>query len=856
MYTFCRRSIASVPIIAVCIVITLFVKLSYAADGAEVRVLNTTSGNVTAIVKNISDDSPSVDGIIRWRTIDTGTDKWVVAEQYIELTYTDLDPGWGIQIYTHNKGPDATPPYQGSRDPAGLLRVDNPLITLPMGWRITKYRLSGHELDGPIELPSHSEFADGMWHFMKDRDTPDDPSTPSVDESFQDGDDYVVVWNQSGIAWNTGTRAHNPQTAYLYLSGRFTTAAASTEYVTTALTLEAFHDVSPFPLYIYKEGTPPVVAAYDHILVKMNKFFSGDQLRLIESYSPPYPPRAGSPSEDLHDIAFIYDNACAIAALLANPTEVNIAQARLLCKALIWAQQNDAAADGRLRDAYWASVEFAGSNPPLIGNTYDAAKTGNIAWAIIAWMQYYKNSGDTDAPFKSQLVSAAESAGNFIEANFYDSTSPYKGYWLGFDENDNLDQAKSTEANAAVYVAFSHLYHVTGNSIWSARAQQAKNFLEDPAIWLVSQQRFRIGIKADGTPNDNILASDANLLPILALGNLSTYYGAIPYVEAVFLKSYGSFVGIDYGYSNGASGEPDGIWSEGTALLASVHKVAKAYGYGDNSSVYLESLKLIQGQGVNSDYKGIVATPNTILTTGFGSWNYYPSVHLAATSWFIAASRDYNIYWGSSLREIVPAPDDNRSFTEPVMTVPTDYLENHYFSSGWLNVAEGAEPHFAVDNRCSDNPYSGDTCFKLIWDGAPGTRDGWLWGGIVWQEPENEWDGGLRIGYDLRDTSALTFWARTDQATLDRDPTGTNSMYIQTYLGYVDDSCGEIQPIGQFGWIELTTSWQQFSFDLTGVDMSHVANGFTVIFNEVNSPGFFAGDYGCNIYLDDIKYEE
>ena len=48
--------------------------------------------------------------------------------------------------------------------------------------------------------------------------------------------------------------------------------------------------------------------------------------------------------------AFVYDNALAVLAYLANPTVANVRRARLIGDALLWAQANDEAfTDGRVR---------------------------------------------------------------------------------------------------------------------------------------------------------------------------------------------------------------------------------------------------------------------------------------------------------------------------------------------------------------------------------------------------------------------------------------------------------------------------------------------------------------------------
>ncbi|GAH07712.1 unnamed protein product, partial [marine sediment metagenome] len=230
-------------------------------------------------------------------------------------------------------------------------------------------------------------------------------------------------------------------------------------------------------------------------------------------YSDPYPP---GPDGSLEDTAFTYDNALAIGAYLSRPTEENLFRAKLLCKTLIWAQDNDTFADGRLRDAYDATKEFTGATVPLTGTFFQSSSTGNIAWVINALMQcykYYKNSGDTDTAFLDKVLTAAETAGEFIHNNFYHSSQ--SGYYYGYNaDGTTKNQTKSTEHNIAAYVAFSHLYDVTDEDKWLQRANNAKNFVDNIA-WHPGDKRYICGLNPGGTPNVDALVADTNLLAVL-----------------------------------------------------------------------------------------------------------------------------------------------------------------------------------------------------------------------------------------------------------------------------------------------------------------------------------------------------
>jgi hypothetical protein len=73
-------------------------------------------------------------------------------------------------------------------------------------------------------------------------------------DPFVNGEDYVTLWNQAGIAWNEGGRSGNPKKAYIYLAAKFTMAAVGAEYNTSTLTIEVYDGISPFPIYLYKDA--------------------------------------------------------------------------------------------------------------------------------------------------------------------------------------------------------------------------------------------------------------------------------------------------------------------------------------------------------------------------------------------------------------------------------------------------------------------------------------------------------------------------------------------------------------------------------------------------------------------------
>jgi hypothetical protein len=226
----------------------------YAQDSASVNVIGLTQGSVEIDIKNISDNQSSSGGLITWSNVRAGETFWKIANQYIEISYSSLPEFWGIQIYTDNENISAEPRYTGTADPAGLVDISNTILSLPMAWRITDSLLGAEDLSSPTPRSDGFGFSDYMWHFLKDKNTPDNPNT-TANEAFVDGEDYVTLWNQAGIAWNQDGRSGNPKKAYIYLAANFTMSPVGATYQTSALTIEAYEGISPFPIYLFKDAS-------------------------------------------------------------------------------------------------------------------------------------------------------------------------------------------------------------------------------------------------------------------------------------------------------------------------------------------------------------------------------------------------------------------------------------------------------------------------------------------------------------------------------------------------------------------------------------------------------------------------
>jgi len=189
--------------------------------------------------------------------------------------------------------------------------------------------------------------------------------------------------------------------------------------------------------------------------------------------------------------------------------------------------------------------------------------------------------------------------------------------------------------------------------------------------------------------------------------------------------------------------------------------------------------------------------------------------------------------WGDEeMDEIVGKAGD---FKEGIFYVYKDKGDraNHYIPSGWM----GDYGDIKMDLNCKEGPYEGKTCIEFNYT-AKG-KQGANWAGVFFQNPANNW-GEKKGGFDLRGATKLTFWAKGtvgDERIMEFKTGGISGTYADS------DSVG-------IGPIDLTAEWQQYTIDLTDVDLSYINGGFCWASNADSNPD------GMVFYLDDIRYEK
>ncbi len=210
-----------------------------------------TAPLLTVTLKKISDNTVPAEQLLTWKNVNPGGDIWKVAGQYLQVDADISFLQWGIQIYTDNRnlggGTTPDPPYEGPEDtdPCGLVATDDHTTRIPLCWKITDEVWTSPQ--DPVEVPDtkilNAYYFNNNYLWMKDRGTPDHPDTPSLDETFVDGEYYVTAWDQEGIQWGGDPAEHGGGMSspnYIYIGGKFINATTPRTYKTNKMSLEMY----------------------------------------------------------------------------------------------------------------------------------------------------------------------------------------------------------------------------------------------------------------------------------------------------------------------------------------------------------------------------------------------------------------------------------------------------------------------------------------------------------------------------------------------------------------------------------------------------------------------------------------
>ena len=356
-----------------------------------------------------------------------------------------------------------------------------------------------------------------------------------------------------------------------------------------------------------------------------------------------YQPWQGRPPdiEALRNVAFTYDNALASIALFACGKPKS---ALRIADALVRATTGDPQFhDGRVRNAY-AAGPVGGPAITLPGfwsterkawsqDAYQVSfATGNAAWAALALLEAHRRTHR--APYLDAARRVLDRVGDstlddrppagFVGGYFVDGPNVVRQTW------------KSTEQNVDLAAAWTALDRLAPDARARARAALAGAFVASQ--WHAKEGRFLIGTAPNGRTSDHDHSGlDAQIWPLIAMPKPPPDW----ILSLVFVESAHGVAG-GYGFNRG----PDGIWTEGTAQVASVFVLRGL----EKRAVPL--WPLLRRQQTPDGW--LFATPQPRIDTGLAigpdsttnDFFYYHLPHLGATAWAALAAKGFNPFTG------------------------------------------------------------------------------------------------------------------------------------------------------------------------------------------------------------------
>jgi hypothetical protein len=364
---------------------------------------------------------------------------------------------------------------------------------------------------------------------------------------------------------------------------------------------------------------------------------------------PSYPGLQPGTARALENVAFVYDNALAGIALTACGEP---AQAKRIADALLLAASHDPTFhDGRLRNAYrggaiahdkvelpgyWESKgNYWSQDPYQVGTA-----TGNAAWAALLMLTVYDSNHDR------RYLDAAVTQLHWIQTHTLGSApAAYEGGLFGYDNAQRAQHWKATEHNLDIYAAATWAGRYAADATLAQQAKIAGDFVR--SMWDSNQHRFLVGTLDDGkTLSRDKSGLDAQVWPLLAFDAHPADWNQVwQWIESQHRSGGG------YGYRR----QPDGVWTEGTAQVATA-LLASGKPAPDTLWQLLAAQRSPDGL--------LFATPQPRIATDFAigptstyaDFFYYHQPHLGATAWAAIAAKGWNPFTGRPIPHAEQAP--------------------------------------------------------------------------------------------------------------------------------------------------------------------------------------------------------
>ena len=367
----------------------------------------------------------------------------------------------------------------------------------------------------------------------------------------------------------------------------------------------------------------------------------------------------------INSVAYSYDVAMTVLALsYAGKQE----QACKVADGLLFALHNDrrfSAAERGVRNGYGAGnptsfpgwVSDSGKSPfaKLAGffdidseqwweDYYsDSYSTGNNAWALIAFLQVWRQSG------KTEYLNAACSIANYIHTLKDEVNGGFKGGWEGFDDNQQKVNYISTEHCIDIYSAFSQLAFELEKTTHIPPGSKSAQFYNDDAaharafvlrMYDANQGLFYTGTKPDGTTiNKDVFPLDVNSWAILAFYQDPAI--DVPKILSA-IESRFAVAGM-YDFND----DLDGIWWEGSLQKILAEKIAGNIEKYNVQLAIANAAAQADGSITAADRDGVstgiwLEGVNPDGTQKGNEWKYNKRIHSGATAWLALAQLGRN----------------------------------------------------------------------------------------------------------------------------------------------------------------------------------------------------------------------
>ncbi len=174
--------------------------------------------------------------------------------------------------------------------------------------------------------------------------------------------------------------------------------------------------------------------------------------------------------------------------------------------------------------------------------------------------------------------------------------------------------------------------------------------------------------------------------------------------------------------------------------------------------------------------------------------------------------------------------------TKQLLAADPLLIDSSFKPTGWMGDVEA----ITLDPTWSDNPHSGPSSIKAVYDGGD-----LGWAGVYWQNEPDNWCKKPGMNLDGLDYTQVTFWARgaTGKEIVEFIAGGISD--CEAGNGYEDSFKAATKPPA----IPLGTEWKKYSLDISSKDQTSVIGGFAWVVAASRNPD------GVVFYLDDMQYE-